>query len=160
MQEIIPIDHEKEIFKVVNDAAVRYKGVIPDDCWHEPYMPVDELLREMKRMIFHGYVESGELLGVGGMEPVKDTTLVRHLYVLTRAQGKGIGSKLLEKIQKSTSTDHLLVGTWKAASWAIVFYKKHGFELAEHKDELLRKYWDIPLRQLETSCVLRKKMRG
>jgi GNAT superfamily N-acetyltransferase len=158
MEEIIEIRDEKQIFKVVNDGAMRYKGAIPDDRWHEPYMPMDEVRREMKRMRFYGYVKEGELLGVIGKEPVKDTTLIRHLYVLTTAQGKDIGSMLLDYAQNRVSTDYLLIGTWQAASWAIAFYKRHGFDLAENKDELLRKYWDIPVRQIETSCVLLKKM--
>jgi GNAT superfamily N-acetyltransferase len=104
-------------------------------------------------------VKEGELLGVVGKEPVKDTTLIRHLYVLTSAQGKGVGSKLLEFVQSMISTEYLLIGTWRAAIWAVAFYEKHGFELADdNKDDLLRKYWDIPDRQVETSCVLRKKM--
>ena len=158
MEEIIEIGDEEQIFKVVNDGATRYKGAIPDDRWHEPYMPIDEVRREMKRIHFFGYMKEGELLGVIGKEPVKDATLIRHLYVLTNAQGKGIGSKLLEFVQSMTSTEYLLIGTWQAAIWAIAFYKKHGFELADNKDDLLMKYWDIPDRQLETSCVLRKKM--
>ena len=158
METIIEIRDEEQIFKVVNDGAMRYKGAIPDDRWHEPYMPMDEVRQEMKRMRFYGYVEEGELLGVIGKEPVKDTTLIRHLYVLTEAQGIGIGSKLLDYVQNTVSTAYLLIGTWQAAIWAIAFYKKHGFDLAENKDELLRKYWDIAERQIETSCVLRKKM--
>jgi GNAT superfamily N-acetyltransferase len=158
MERIIEIREEEQIFKVVNDSAMRYKGAIPDDRWHEPYMPIDEVRGEMKRMRFYGYIEENELLGVIGKEPVKDTTLIRHLYVLTRAQGKGIGSRLLDYVQNMVSTEYLLIGTWQAAIWAIAFYKKHGFELATNKDELLRKYWEIPARQIETSCVLRKKM--
>ena len=158
MEEIIEVRDEEQIFKVVNDGAMRYKGAIPDDRWHEPYMPIDEVRREMKRMSFFGYMKEGELLGVVGKEPVKETTLIRHLYVLTEAQGQGVGSKLLDCVQNAVSTEYLLIGTWQAASWATAFYKKHGFELAENKDDLLRKYWDIPDRQIETSCVLRKKM--
>jgi GNAT superfamily N-acetyltransferase len=158
MEEIIEIGDEEQVFKVVNDGAMRYKGAIPDDRWHEPYMPIDEVRQEMKRMRFFGYMKEGELLGVIGKEPVKDTTLIRHLYVLTKAQGKGIGSKLLEFAQSMASTEYLLIGTWQAAIWAIAFYKKQGFELADNKDDLLRKYWNIPDRQIEASCVLRKKM--
>jgi len=158
MGSIIEIRDEEQIFKVVNDGAMRYKEAIPDDRWHEPYMTMGEVQREMRRMRFYGYAEEGELLGVIGKEPVEDTTLIRHLYVLTTVQGKGIGSKLLDYVQNTVSTEYLLVGTWQAASWAIAFYRKHGFELADDKDELLRKYWDLPDRQIETSCVLRKKM--
>jgi len=159
IEEIIETWDEEQIFEVVNDGAMRYKGAIPDDRWHEPYMPMDEVRREMKRMRFYGYVEEGELLGVIGKEPVKDTTLIRHLYVLAKAQRRGIGSKLLDYVENAVSTEYLLIGTWQAASWAIAFYKRHGFDLVENKDDLLRKYWDIPARQIETSCVLRKKMR-
>jgi GNAT superfamily N-acetyltransferase len=158
MEEIVEVGDAEQIFRVVNDGAARYKGAIPDDRWHEPYMPIEEVRQEMKRMSFFGYVKEGELLGVIGKEPVKDTTLIRHLYVLTRAQGKGVGSRLLEFVQSMTSTEYLLIGTWKAATWAIAFYEKHGFVLTDNKDELLKKYWDIPDRQVETSCVLRKKM--
>ena len=157
-KKIIEIRDEEQIFEVVNDAAMRYKGAIPDDRWHGPYMPIDEVRQEMKRMRFYGYMEEDELLGVIGKEPVKDTTLIRHLYVLTKAQGKGIGTKLLDYVENRVSTEYLLIGTWQAAIWAIAFYKKHGFDLAKNKNELLRKYWDIPARQIETSCVLRKKM--
>lgn len=158
-EAISEIRDEEQIFKVINDGAVKYKGAIPDDRWHEPYMPLDEVRREMKRMRFYGYTEDGELLGVIGKEPVKNTTLIRHLYVLTSAQRRGIGTKLLQHAQATVPTEYLLVGTWHAASWAIEFYRKHGFELVSNKDELLRKYWDIPDRQVETSCVLRRKMR-
>ncbi len=155
---IFEIREEEKIFRVVNDGALKYKGVIPDDRWHEPYMPLEEVRREMARMRFYGYVKHDELLGVIGKEPVKDTTLIRHLYVLTNAQRRGIGSKLLHYLQNTVATEYLLVGTWQAASWALAFYKKHGFELAHNKDDLLRNYWDIPPRQIETSCVLRKRM--
>jgi len=153
------IKDEEEIFKVVNDGAIKYKGAIPDDCWHEPYMPMEQVRREMKRMRFYGYVKDGELLGVIGKERVKDTTLVRHLYVVTRAQGKGIGTRLLRQVEKIVNTESLLVGTWQAASWAVGFYEKQGYELMRNKDDLLRRYWDIPDRQIETSIVLGTKMR-
>jgi len=156
---IFEIKDEERIFTVVNDAAMKYRGVIPEDRWHEPYMPLGEVRREMQRMRFYGYVKDGELLGVIGKEPVKDTTLIRHLYVLTKAQRKGIGSKLLAAVQRTVSTDSLLIGTWQAAAWAVAFYEKHGFTLMGNKDELLRTYWNIPDRQIETSCVLGRRMR-
>jgi len=159
MREIIEVVDEEQIFMVVNNGAMRYQGAIPDDRWHEPYMPRDEVRREMKRMRFYGYAKDGELLGVIGNEPVEDTTLIRHLYVLTSAQRRGIGTKLLHYVEEMVSTEYLLVGTWQTASWALKFYKKHGFELVANKDELLRKYWGVPERQIETSCVLRKKIR-
>jgi len=149
----------QEMFKVVNDGATRYRGVIPGDRYHEPYMPMEELTAEMRRMRFYGYRKDLKLLGVMGKEPVKDTTLIRHAYVCTESQGKGIGSKLLAFIEKQVDTEWLLIGTWKAATWAIDFYKKHGYEVMPDKDGLLKKYWSIPDRQIETSIVLGKKMR-
>jgi len=156
---IFEVKDADEIFKTVDDGSKRYKGVIPEDRYHEPYMPMDELLAEMKRMRFYGFRKDLKLLGVMAKERIKDVTLMRHAYVLTQHQGNGIGSKLLTFIEKQVDTEWLLVGTWKAATWAIDFYKKHGYELMDNKDGLLRKYWDIPERQVETSCVLGKKMR-
>ncbi len=156
---IFEVKDASEIYSVVDSGSKKYKGAIPDDRYHEPYMPMDELNGEMKRMRFYGYRENLKLLGVMAKEPVKDTTLIRHAYVLTDQQGKGIGSKLLKFIEKQVETEWLLIGTWKAATWAIDFYKKHGYEMMGNKDELLRKYWDIPERQIETSIVLGKKMR-
>ncbi len=157
-REITQIENAQQIFKVVNDGAAKYKGAIPDDCWHEPYMPIDVVRRELARMRMFAYRENGETLGVVGRERIKDTTLIRHLYVLTAAQGRGIGSTLLDYVQKGVATEYLLVGTWQAATWAIAFYAKHGFQLAPNKDELLEMYWNISDRQRETSCVLKKKM--
>ncbi len=148
-----------EIFRVVNDAAARYKGVIPDDRWHEPYMPMEEVALEMRRMRFYGFRRNMELLGVMGKEPVKDTTLIRHAYVATKAQGNGIGSALLRFIERQVDTEWLLVGTWRAAMWAIDFYAKHGYVMMPNKDNLLRRYWDIPDRQIATSVVLGKKIK-
>jgi len=156
---IFEVKDPDEIFGVVDDGSRRYKGVIPDDCYHEPYMPMDELLEEMKRMRFYGFRKDLKLLGVMAKEPIKDTTLIRHAYVSMEHQRKGIGSKLLAFIEKQVDTEWLLIGTWKAATWAIDFYKKHGYKLMDNKDDLLRKYWDIPERQIETSCVLGKKMK-
>ena len=141
------------IYAIVNDAAMAYKGVIPRDCWHEPYMPTAELMREMKEMSFFGWEEEGRLLGVMGFQPVEDVTLIRHAYVLRDHQRRGIGSSLLSYV-KGLSKTQLLVGTWSDAVWAIQFYKKHGFRLLPNKDELLRRYWNIPQRQIEASVVL------
>jgi GNAT superfamily N-acetyltransferase len=139
---------------VINEAAKAYNGVIPNDCYGDPYMPMYELRREMSEMSFFGYEEEGKLLGVAGYQPIKDVTLVRHLYVLPERQRRGIGSKLLNHIKTITASERLLVGTWEAASWAIRFYEKHGFRLQSNKTELLRKYWRIPEEQIEHSVVL------
>jgi GNAT superfamily N-acetyltransferase len=142
------------IYFVINEAAKAYEGIIPTDRYHQPYMPRDELEREMKQMTFFGWEVSEELVGVIGFQPIKDVTLIRHAYVLPQWQRKGIGSKLLNHLKKLVTTSHLLVGTWADARWAIDFYEKHGFDLQLNKDELLKAYWDIPQRQIETSVVL------
>lgn len=142
------------ILQIINEAACAYRGCIPDDCYHEPYMSLEELRREMERMTFFGWVEGGEIVGVVGYQPLKDVTLLRHAYVLPGYQRRGIGTRLLNHVKGLTKTDRLLVGTWADATWAIRFYQKYGFELMPDKDELLRKYWDIPSRQIETSVVL------
>jgi len=148
-----PEDIDRMYF-IVNEAAKAYEGVIPADCYHQPYMPRDELEREMKRMTFFGWEVNGELIGIIGFEPIKDVTLIRHAYILPRWQRQGIGSKLLGYLRGLVTTSRLLVGTWADAHWAIDFYKKHGFRLLPDKDELLKTYWDIPQRQVETSVVL------
>jgi GNAT superfamily N-acetyltransferase len=153
-------DDRPKIFEIVNEAATVYEGVIAEDCYHRPYMSLEELEREMARVTFFGWVENGELVGVMGIEPVQDTTLVRHAYILPRWQGRGIGRRLLDHIKKATRTPRLLVGTWAAAGWAISFYRKNGFELLPDKDELLQRYWDIPPRQIETSIVMGAKIDG
>ena len=148
-----PGDTER-IYFIINEAAKAYDGAIPADCYHQPYMPMEELKQEMSRMTFFGWEVNGELVGVMGFQPVKDVTLVRHSYVLPQWQQQGIGSKLLDYLKGLVTTPRLLVGTWADASWAIDFYKKHGFGLQPNKDELLKSYWDIPQRQIETSVVL------
>ena len=142
------------IYFIINEAARAYEGVIPADCYHQPYMPREELEREMKRMTFFGWEVGGELIGVMGFEPVKGVTLIRHSYILPRWQRQGIGGKLLDYLRSLVTTSRLLVGTWADARWAIDFYEKHGFSLLPDKDELLKAYWDIPRRQIETSVVL------
>lgn len=142
------------VYRIINVAAIAYKGFIPDDCYHQPYMSEEELQREMKNMTFFGWEEAAKLVGVMGFQPIKDVTLIRHAYVLPDYQGRGIGSRLLNYLKQMTKSSHLLVGTWAGAAWAINFYQKHGFKLMPDKDELLQKYWDIPLRQRETSVVL------
>jgi GNAT superfamily N-acetyltransferase len=142
------------IYEVINKAARAYQGIIPEDRYHEPYMPEQELRREMAKMTFFGWGQGGKTVGVIGFQRVKDVTLIRHAYVLPGYQRKGIGTKLLKHLKQMTETRHLLVGTWADAIWAIQFYQKHGFKLMPEKDELLRKYWDVPPRQIETSVVL------
>ena len=139
---------------IINEVARAYQGVIPADCYQQPYMAMEELEQEMKRMTFFGWEEDGELVGVMGFEPIKDVTLIRHAYVLPRWQRQGIGSRLLAYLRGLVTTPRLLVGTWADARWAIDFYRKHGFNLELNKDELLETYWDIPRRQIETSVVL------
>jgi GNAT superfamily N-acetyltransferase len=149
-------DEREEILAIVNAAAEAYRGVIPEDCWHEPYMPAEELDQEIADgVVFWGYEADGELVGVMGIQDVGDVDLIRHAYVLPDSQGRGIGRELLERLLESTDRQ-ILVGTWAAAEWAIRFYRRHGFELvaAERTAELLRKYWSIPDRQIETSVVL------
>ena len=144
----------KRIHFIINEAAKAYNGVIPADCYHQPYMSMDELKQEMGRMTFFGWEVNGELVGVTGFQPVRDVTLIRHAYVLPQWQRQGIGNKLLSHLKGLVTTSRLLVGTWADASWAIAFYKKHGFNLLPDKEELLKTYWDIPQRQIETSVVL------
>jgi GNAT superfamily N-acetyltransferase len=147
-------DNAQRIYFIINEAAKAYDGIIPADCYHQPYMPMDELEREMKRMSFFGWELNGELVGVMGVEPIKDVTLIRHAYVLPQWQKQGIGSKLLKNLMGLVTASRLLVGTWAAARWAIDFYQRHGFSLLPDKDELLKTYWDIPQRQIETSVVM------
>jgi GNAT superfamily N-acetyltransferase len=146
------------MYFIINEAAKAYDGVIPDDRYHQPYMPMDELKEEMKRMEFVGWEENSELVGVMGLEPVRDTTLIRHAYVLPESQGRGTGGALLRYLLDMVTTPELLVGTWADSYRAIGFYEKHGFTLRKDKDELLKKYWDIPPRQIETSVVLSLNM--
>ena len=145
---------EATIIIIINESAKAYRGVIPADRYHEPYMLPNELRKEMDAMTFFAYEEKGMLLGVVGYQPVKDVTLVRHLYVLPEQQRREIGKKLIEHVIHMAKTRRILVGTWKAATWAIRFYEKNGFKLLPNKDELLRKYWNIPERQIELSVVL------
>jgi GNAT superfamily N-acetyltransferase len=150
----------KAILHVVNDAAEAYRGVIPADRWQEPYMSTEELKIEIESGVeFYGWVENDTLVAVMGIQLVNDVTLLRHAYVLTNRQRRGIGEKLLNHLVSNAQTSKVLVGTWEAAKWAIRFYEKHGFKLVprEEKDRLLRKYWNIPERQIETSVVLELK---
>jgi len=148
------------ILNVVNDAAQAYKGVIPQDRWKEPYMPASELEQEIASGVeFYGWKENGALTAVMGIQLVNDVTLIRHAYVVTAYQRIGLGERLLRHLMSLARASTVLVGTWEAAYWAVRFYEKHGFTLVskEEKDRLLRKYWDIPERQIETSVVLKLK---
>jgi len=147
-------DDIERILFIINEAARAYEGVIPDDCYDQPYMSLDELKQEMERITFFGCEVGGELSGVMGIEAIKDVTLIRHAYVLPQHQRQGIASQLLDYLEGLVTTPRLLVGTWAAAQWAIGFYQKHGFKLLPNKDELLKTYWDIHQRQIETSVVL------
>ena len=141
---------------IINEAARAYKGVIPADCWHEPYMSRAELLAEIAAGVeFWGWEDSGALIGVMGIQKVRDATLIRHAYVSSAHQGRGIGGALLAALVRQ-SNGKLLVGTWAAAEWAIRFYQGHGFRLVptEEKDRLLSRYWKISQRQRETSSAL------
>ena len=159
IRELIPSDFDS-ILEVINNAAQAYRGVIPEDRWKEPYMSADELKEEIGDGVkFYGLVEKCRIIGIMGIQPVKDTTLIRHSYVLKGHQGRGIGRKLLEHLINMAETPEILVGTWKDASWAIRFYESNGFKLTSdvEKDKLLRKYWRIPNRQIATSVVLKLK---
>jgi len=151
-------DDRDAILTIVNAAAEAYRGVIPADRWHEPYMSDDELAAEIDAGIeFWGCEEDGELVGVIGIQPLEDVDLIRHAYVAPASQRRGVGGALLEHVA-SAATQPILVGTWAAADWAIGFYRRHGFELLsrERATELLRRHWTIPDRQIETSVVLAK----
>lgn len=159
IRKLLPSDFDS-ILRVVYDVAQAYKGVIPDDRWKEPYMPAEELKKEIEAGVrFYGWTEGNTLLGVMGIQSVKHTTLIRHSYVLTEYQRRGIAGKLLEHLKNSVKTLEILVGTWENATWAVRFYEKHCFRLVSRneKDRLLRKYWNIPERQIETSVVLKFK---
>lgn len=146
----------EDILAIINDAAQAYKGVIPEDRWHEPYMPRDALAAEIAAGVkFWGFEGDGRLLGVMGLQPVEDVVLIRHAYVRAAMRRRGIGGRLLQHI-RSFSDGPLLVGTWAAAGWAIGFYGKHGFRQVPDDEIpiLLRRYWDIPDRQIEASVVL------
>jgi GNAT superfamily N-acetyltransferase len=151
-------DEREEIFGIVNAAAEAYRGVIPADRWHEPYMPHEELDAEIAAGVaFWGYEDCGKVVGIMGIQDVGDLDLIRHAYVLPASQGRGVGGALLERLAGG-ATRRMLVGTWAAAEWAIRFYERHGFSMVspELKSELLRTYWTIPDRQVETSVVLAK----
>ena len=144
------------LYSIINDAAQAYRGVIPPDRYHEPYMSREYLQHEMDAgVVFWGYEMEGKLVGLMGIQDVLDVTLIRHAYVRTAFRNHGIGGKLIAHL-KTLTTRPTLVGTWAAAVWAVRFYEKYGFQLVTHdeKERLLRTYWSIPERQTETSVVL------
>jgi N-acetylglutamate synthase-like GNAT family acetyltransferase len=144
------------LYEIINDSARAYKGVIPPDRWHVPYMAEEELRREIQKGVdFWGYEEEGNLQGIMGLQNVQDVTLIRHAYVRTGRRRSGLGGKLLHFLL-GRATKPVLIGTWAAATWAIAFYQKHGFTRVTEREKnfLLRKYWAIPERQIETSVVL------
>ena len=148
-----------KILYIINNASLKYKGIIPNDCWHEPYMSEQELINEFSDGVrMYGYHHNNKLIGVIGIQEVKDIILIRHAYTLTSYQGKGAGSALLKYLLKKNQNSRLLVGTWKNAKWAIRFYEKFGFILhtKEETTLLLKKYWNIPSKQIENSVVLEK----
>ena len=150
-----------KILYVINDAAIKYKGVIPDNCWHEPYMSEQELVNEFNAELrMYGYHRNNKLIGVIGIQEVKDVILIRHAYTLTSYQGKGTGSELLKYLLKKNQNSRLLVGTWRDATWAIRFYEKFGFIL-HTKDQttlLLKQYWKISSNQIKNSVVLERQL--
>ncbi len=144
------------LYAIINDAAQAYKGIIPADRWHDPYMPMDELREEIHDGVrFWGYESDDEIIGVMGMQDKVDVALIRHAYVRTAGRNQGIGTKLLHHLE-STTAKPILIGTWAAATWAIRFYEKNGYRSLSRRDteHLLRKYWKVPDRQIETSVVL------
>ena len=147
------------ILYVINDASLKYKGIIPNDCWHEPYMTKQKLISEFANGVrMFGYNKDNTLVGVMGIQELKEVTLIRHAYILTRYQGIGIGKSLLQNLFKIKKNSCLLVGTWRDATWAIQFYEKFGFLLHTKKQtaQLLKKYWNLPSKQIENSVVLEK----
>ena len=148
-----------KILYIINDASLKYKGIIPDDCWNEPYMSEQELINEFNDGVrMYGYHYNNTLIGVIGAQKVKDVFLIRHAYTLSSYQGKGAGSALLEYLLKKNKNSRILVGTWKNAIWAIQFYKKFDFILhtKEETTLLLKKYWNISTKQIENSVVLER----
>ena len=152
-------NHAYKILHVINDASLRYKNVIPDNCWGEPYMSEQELIDEFNNKVrMFGYYHNNKFIGVIGIQKVKDVILIRHAYILTSQQGKGMGSALLEYLLKKNQNSRLLVGTWKKAGWAIRFYEKFDFILhgKEQSTLLLKKYWKISSKQIKNSVVLER----
>ena len=148
-----------KILRIINDASLKYKGIIPNNCWHVPYMSEQELIDEFSDGVrMYGYLHNNKLIGVIGFQKAKDVILIRHAYTLTSFQGKGTGSVLLEYLLKKNQNSRLLVGTWRDATWAIRFYAKFGFILPakDQSNLLLKKYWKIPSKQIKNSVVLER----
>ena len=148
------------IYEIINDAAQAYKGIIPEDRWHDPYMSLTELRQEiLDGIIFWGLVDNHELVGVMGMQDKNEVALIRHAYTRTARRNEGIGSRLLRHLE-STTDKTILIGTWADATWAIAFYQRNNYHLlpVQEKEQLLRKYWTISERQIETSVVLANKL--
>ena len=144
------------IWAIINDGAKAYKGIIPADCWAEPYMSSEELQSEVREGVkFWGHEEDGELNGVMGMQQIEDVTLIRHAYVRTSYQKRGIGGRLLSHL-RPLAHGPVLIGTWADAGWAIRFYQKHGFQVvgSEQRVRLLNRHWNVSSRQAEVSVVL------
>jgi N-acetylglutamate synthase-like GNAT family acetyltransferase len=144
------------MYAIINDAAQAYKGVIPKDRWQDPYMPLDELKYEIEDgIIFWGIEEGGNLVGIMGIQDKVTVTLIRHAYVLTNMQNRGMGTQLLQHLEGMTKKP-VLIGTWETATWAIRFYERNGYCLLSRgeTEQLLKTYWNIPERQVETSVVL------
>jgi len=147
------------ILAVINNAALKYKGIIPDDCWHEPYMSEQEILNEFDSGVrMFGYKKDNILVGVMGIQEFKNVTLIRHAYTFSTYQGMGIGKLLLEYLFKINKSSILYVGTWQDATWAIQFYEKYGFVIHKRKQtiKLLKKYWEVSSKQIQNSVVLEK----
>ena len=152
-------NNASEILNIINNASLKYKDIIPNDCWKEPYMSEQELIDEFNGGVrMYGYHLNNQLIGVVGVQKVKDVILIRHAYTLSSYQNKGSGSALIEYLLKKNQNSRLLVGTWKDAIWAIKFYQKFGFILhnSEETNLLLKKYWNIPTKQIENSVVLER----
>ena len=148
------------ILNIINNAALKYKGVIPDSCWKEPYMPKQDLINEFDNGVrMFGYDKDNKLVGVMGIQEVENDTLIRHAYTFSDYQGMGVGKSLLQYLFKINRSSSLLVGTWKDATWAIRFYMKNDFVLHTRKqtNRLLERYWKVPLKQMENSVVLEKQ---
>ena len=148
-----------QILNVINNAALKYKGIIPNECWHEPYMSLQKMIIEFHNGVrMFGYKKNNKLIGVMGIQELKDVTLIRHAYTLSHYQRIGVGKSLLQHLLKINPNACLLVGTWRDATWATRFYKKFGFVCHSRKKtiQLLKKYWKIPLNQIKNSVVLEK----